>query len=456
VKLSQDQEDVLKAAARWLKHAPEPTFDTKYILGDEKKVTIGFAHDYPVCAVGGYAGTGKTTILRHMGENHAGIRFVTPTHKAAGVLRGKLPADLKMKVNTYHQLIYLPKPTYTCELSGLSMKALPSCGCEDGDACEHVPQFEPCRRHEACPNADGSSPCKAQEHLEFDKREYLEGHISLIIVDEASMLTEDEVNDIRSYGVPVMLVGDHGQLPPVKAKMNPWILAPKLLLTVNHRQGEESGIPEAAVCARTSGALSARSYGSSVSVLPKSDQRVPGLLERFRPDAKERTVLCQYNRTRAGLNQAFHEQYGPEKLHEGERLMSLQRIDAATVIDPRSGETYGETKIFNGTMATVRRVDSIKPRFIYAVLELDNDWQGKQGVHVLVKMAAEQLGSPDKLSLDRKPRDASCWDFCYAITVHRAQGSEFSKVIAFQETVGDRRSLYTAVTRAKDALIVLN
>lgn len=454
--LSSDQEEVLEQAAKWLALAPTPEYDTKIILGDERKVTVGFAQDYPVCAIGGYAGTGKTTILRTMGENYTNVRFVTPTHKAAGVLRSKLPADLKRHVNTYHQLIYLPKPSYTCELSGLMMKALPSCGCADGETCEHTPQFEPCRRHEGYPAPDGTFPCKAQERLEFDKREYLEGHIALIVVDEASMLTEDEVNDIRSYGVPVMLVGDHGQLPPVKAKMNPWILQPKLLLSINHRQGEESGIPEAAECARSSGVLSQRSYGSSVRTLRKTDPRVPGLLERFRPDARERVVLCQYNKTRAGLNQAFHEQYGDKLLHEGERLMSLQRIDSATTINPDNGETYGETRVFNGTLATVRRVDKISDRFIYAVLELDNDWRGQSGVHILVKMATEQLGNPDKLPLDRKPRDSSSWDYAYAMTVHKSQGSEFSKVIVMQESAGDMRSLYTACTRAKDGLIVLN
>lgn len=455
MQLSPDQEEVLAQATSWLAQAPLPEYETKIILGEERKITVGTAHDYPVCAIGGYAGTGKTTILKELGERYLNIRFVTPTHKAAAVLRSKLPAELKRKVNTYHQLIYLPKPTFTCTLSGLQMKALPSCGCEDGDACEHTPMFEPCRRHEAYPDKDGSYACKAQEHLEFEKREYIEGHIPLIVVDEASMLAEQEVNDLRSYGIPVLLVGDHGQLPPVKAPMNRWIKTPKLLLTVNHRSGEASGIPEAADDARASGILNARCYGSSVQVLSQADPRVPALLERFKPDARARVVLCQYNRTRSQLNEVFHEQYGDEPLCEGERLISLQRIDNATVINPVNGEALGETRIFNGTLATVRRIDKISPRFIYAVLELDNDWRGKEGVHVLVKMAAEQLGAADKLPLDRKPRDASCWDYAYALTVHRSQGSEFNQVIVLQETKGDKRSLYTAVTRAKEGLVVL-
>lgn len=455
MKLSPDQEYALEQATQWLALAPLPEYETKIILGEERKITVGTAHDYPVCAIGGLAGTGKTTILRELGERYLNIRFVTPTHKAAAVLRSKLPADLKRKVNTYHQLIYIPRPTFTCQLSGLQMKALPSCGCEDGDACEHTPMFEPCRRHEVSPSPDGTYPCKAQEHLEFEKREHIEGHISLIVVDEASMLGESEVQDLRSFGVPVLLVGDFGQLGPVRSEMNPWIKTPKLLLTVNHRSEDESGIPQAAEDARASGILNARRYGSSVQVLSQEDPRVPALLERFKPDARARVVLCQYNRTRSQLNAAFHEQYGDEPLHEGERLISLQRIDNATVINPVNGEALGETRIFNGTLATVRRIDKISPRFIYAVLELDNDWRGKEGVHVLVKMAAEQLGAQDKLPLDQKPRDASGWDYAYALTVHRSQGSEFSQVIVLQETKGNKRSLYTACTRAKEALIVL-
>lgn len=456
MKLSDDQEKALESVTRWLASAPSPLFSSRTILGSERKVTIGFAHDYPVCAVGGLAGTGKTTILREMGEMYSNVRFVTPTHKAAGVLRGKLPAELKRQVTTYHQLIYLPKPSYTCQLSGLSMMPLPSCSCLPEDNCEHVPGFYPCRRHEAYPDKEGAYPCKAQEHLEFEKREYLEGHINLIVVDEASMLTELEVNDIRSYGVAVMLVGDYGQLPPVKAKMNPWILEPKLRLTVNHRQGEASGIPEAAEDARLHGRLLKAAYGDSVRVLSMTDPRIDDLLKGFHPDARERTVLCQYNKTRANLNQLFHEQYGEDILQEGERLMSLQRIEAATVIDPVTGDAYGETKVLNGTIATVRRVDRIASRFVYAVLELDCDWRGVPGVHILVKMSAEQLGQPDRLPFDQKPKDTSLWDYCYAITAHKAQGSEFSQVIVVQESIGDRRWLYTSVTRARDALVVIS
>lgn len=451
MQLSSDQEEALDKAAFWLSQAPAPVHDVKLILGEKRNVTIGIAQDYPVFSVGGLAGTGKTTIMREVAERVANVRFVTPTHKAAAVLRSKLPPELKRKVQTYHQLIYLPKPSYTCKLSGLSQKALPAvCGCADGDVCEHAHTFMPCRRHEGT-----QTNCQPQERLDFEKREFIEGHINLIVVDEASMLQESEVLDIRSYGIPVMLVGDYGQLPPVQGQLSPWIKNPTVTLTVNHRQNEKSGIINAALEARNHGTLYQSGYGSAVRVLGMGDSRVPGLLERFRPDAKESAVLCQFNRTRSLLNTQFHLQYGDKPLNEGERLISLQRIDNATVIDPETGDAEGETRIYNGTLCTVKRVDRITERFIYALVELDNDWQGKQGVHVVLKLAAEQLGRPDKLPLDRKPRDAALLDYAYCLTGHKAQGSEMNNVIVIQERTGDKRWLYTCVTRSKKALIVI-
>jgi len=465
--LSGDQLEALRAVTKWHADAPEPAFDYKDAGGaggsadkGPQKITIGFAHDYPVLSLGGYAGTGKTTVLKNVGLSIQNVRFVTPTHKAAQVLRSKLPEEMQRKVVTFHSLIYTPNPKYSCELSGLEMEALDAeCGCAAGDFCDHAPVFQPCMRHVAGNGSgDGSQPdreCKPVEHLTFQKRGYLASWSSVIVVDEASMLTEDEVNDIRSFGVPVLLVGDHGQLSPVKARMNPWIEHPQLVLTVNHRQGETSGIPSAADEAREHGVLRNARYGSSVSCISQGNEKVPGLLERFRPDAKSRTVIVQYNRTRAALNSAFHEQHGPDVINPGERLIALQRLEGVVILDPRTGDAVGETFVLNGTMATVKRVDQIRPRTATCVLELDNDWKGAKGVNVLVNLSTEQLGAEQKLSLDRKPRNAVLWDYAYALTCHKAQGSEFDQVIVMHEGGTDRRWLYTAVTRAKEGLIVL-
>ena len=56
--------------------------------------------------------------------------------------------------------------------------------------------------------------------------------------------------------------------------------------------------------------------------------------------------------------------------------------------------------------------------------------------------------------------EAVCrFEFAYAITCHKAQGSEFDFVIVFDESwvFGEaaRRWLYTAITRAKEKLLII-
>src|SRR5262249_49768197 len=48
----------------------------------------------------------------------------------------------------------------------------------------------------------------------FELRQHLEG-VQTIIVDEASMLNDRLFKDLLSFGLPLLLVGDHGQLEPV-------------------------------------------------------------------------------------------------------------------------------------------------------------------------------------------------------------------------------------------------
>lgn len=455
MRLSSDQEQVLADVTDWYVRAPAPWFRIDNI---GSKYTVGSAHEYPVCAVGGYAGTGKTTILREVGEAHARTVFCTPTHKAAAVLRSKLPARLADRVRTFHSLIYQATPVYHCRTTGLKIEVVnEECACGH-DECECVHSFVPCHVHA---NPDGNAGCDVVEDLRFERRTYLSGHYTAVVVDEASMLTEQQVQDIRSFGLAVLLIGDHGQLPPVKGSMNPWIKQPKLTLTVNHRQGETSGIIQAAEAARTTGHLYERSYGHSAKVIPVHSSLARALMDRFQPDCRDRAVIVQYNESRAALNRMFHARVAAnapddELLINGERIVALQREETVPVVNAK-GEVYSETFLFNGTLATVLDTTYVSQsgKVVEVVAELDSDWRGQPGVRVLLRVATEQLGRPKQLDYRSKPHSASLWDYAYAITAHRAQGSEFSQVLVWYEGRNDPRWLYTAVTRARDALVVL-
>ena len=51
------------------------------------------------------------------------------------------------------------------------------------------------------------------------------------------------------------------------------------------------------------------------------------------------------------------------------------------------------------------------------------------------------------------------FDYGYAITAHKAQGSQFEKIVVFDEWLGDKeyhnRWLYTSVTRASQKLVIV-
>src|SRR5262249_34437968 len=63
-----------------------------------------------------------------------------------------------------------------------------------------------------------------------------------VIVDEASMVSEEIHNDLRSFGLPLIFVGDHGQLPPVQrsdGRASNLMDRPALTLQKVHRNAGE-------------------------------------------------------------------------------------------------------------------------------------------------------------------------------------------------------------------------
>src|SRR6185295_11202400 len=141
------QNDALKSVADWLKSGPG---------------TVGAAQ---VFRLFGYAGTGKTTLARHIADEADGeVKFAAFTGKAASVMRGKGCRG----ASTIHSLIYRAR--------------------ESG---EEIPNFD---------LWDEAPASKAE----------------LIIIDECSMVDAELGRDLLSFGVPVLVLGDPAQLPPIQ------------------------------------------------------------------------------------------------------------------------------------------------------------------------------------------------------------------------------------------------
>jgi exodeoxyribonuclease-5 len=164
---SPHQDAALKAVATWLKAKP------------------GRNNTPPVFRLFGYAGTGKTTLAKHIAAGVDGkVLFAAFTGKAASVMRQKGCTG----ASTIHSLIYRAR--------------------ESG---EETPSFD--LWHD-------SPAAKAR----------------LIVIDECSMVDAELGRDLLSFGSPVLVLGDPAQLPPIQGGGFFTDQAPDAMLTEVHRQ----------------------------------------------------------------------------------------------------------------------------------------------------------------------------------------------------------------------------
>lgn len=250
---------------------------------------------------------------------------------------------------------------------------------------------------------------------------------ALLVVDEASMVTTDVHRDLLEAGIRILYVGDFGQLAPVGS--DPGLMRdPDVKLETVMRQSLESPILRFAHAART--------YRPPVPV------QEPGLLVRGtnwyvkQPDSwlgSFDVVMVCFNATRVTINSRIRQHLGRKSdIEVGERLICL-----------RNERSKG---LFNGMIVSVSTV--------HRNGEIDVVTDEGRPIYNLMP-CREQLGNPGRvdLLLDRR---RSLFDYGYAITVHKGQGSQWDRVLVVEEysTLFDiYRLRYTAATRAVRELV---
>jgi exodeoxyribonuclease-5 len=118
----------------------------------------------------------------------------------------------------------------------------------------------------------------------------------MIVLDEASMVDEVLYKDLCSYGLPILAVGDHGQLPPVQGALN-LMASPAIRLEKIHRQAADNPIVQMSLRAREGRGILTGDYGAVRKV---TRRRLPEILERYGADFDAAgMVLCGTNNTRA-------------------------------------------------------------------------------------------------------------------------------------------------------------
>ncbi len=394
-----------------------------------------FHHGTQIFVLCGYAGTGKTFLIDHTVRKLGLVAgksavFVAPTGKAASVLlRSGTPAG------TVHSLIYTRE--------------------EDIEV-------------------DENGEIVSERFLRFVRKEKIDPEIKLIVVDETSMVSDEVLRDLLSYGVKCLFSGDPAQLPPVGGS-NTLLSMPCVTLTQIVRQEKDNPIVRIASMARAGKLLPFGSYGDNVEILPKNSL-TPQQRRRLFLEADQ--IIVGTNRTRENLNREIRSYLGISASAvlpvEGEKLICTLNNWSKT-LDER-----GEFHLVNGIIGVCRNVKEgedglasldFKADFLShtvealpfdtGVFETGKYYHG-YGDKACYLQNGALVHENNFEMLKRfkiKREDTVCrFEFAYAVTCHKAQGSEYDFVVVFDESrIFDdgARWLYTAITRAKKKLVIL-
>jgi exodeoxyribonuclease-5 len=245
--------------------------------------------------------------------------------------------------------------------------------------------------------------------------------------------------------VPVVAVGDHGQLPPINGNFN-LMQTPVLKLEKIHRQAQENPIIKVSMIARQEGFIPISTFSSQVKKYDKEDEEtgsiVPELLSGYDNDT---LVLCGYNHTRIKLNKYIRQllEFFSEEPIAGDRIICLRNNQ--------------KKEIYNGMLGTIKTIEEDNEEWYFACIDLDE-------ISYSGLISKQQFGANTGMNFtkDRKrTMEGDLFDFGYALTVHKAQGSQARKVILFEERFKQmddemwRRWLYTGVTRAEEELYII-
>lgn len=390
--------------------------------------------DAQIFVLCGYAGTGKTFLINYAVKKLGLIAgesavFVTPTGKAASVLiRAGTPAG------TLHSLIYTRE--------------------EDIEV-------------------DENGEIVSERFLRFVKKEKIDKDIRLIVVDETSMVSDEALKDLLSFGVKCLFCGDPAQLPPVGGS-NTLLSMPCITLSQIVRQ-EENAIVRLAEKARAGEYIEYGEYGDGTVVLPRREF-TREVRRRLFPKADQ--ILVGTNRTRNAINREIRESMGisPEARLpiDGEKIICtlnnwsrpLDEQGMFHLVNGIIGKCYNVREQEDGLGQLDFQADFLTDKayglpFDAGIFTAGRYFHGYGDKACLLENGTLVHESSYEIlrRLKVKREDTvNRFEFAYAVTCHKAQGSEYDFVIVMDESKffeNSREWLYTAITRAKKKLLIV-
>lgn len=421
IDFTQDQLNVLKLIRDWfggLKSKSNSRYRQVSLAGTEDSSRLLY--------IGGYAGVGKTTLIKYILEQlqiqpHRAT-FCTYTGKAALVMSDKTGYD----TSTVHSAIY------------------------------HVAE----------------DPLIPGRLIVQKKREPDLLYSRVVFLDEVSMIDKEMMADLLSYGVPIICFGDPFQLPPIGGDAYfSDDRRPDYMMTQITRNAIDSPIIWISKEIREGrGMPSSGSYDGGAWIGPRSLLSEEAYLGTDQ-------ILVGYNNTRVFYNDWMREKLGFAQ--RGDRSLPVM---GEKLICLKNNKQFG---VVNGQLLTALDSgmweDHSQMKFRMSLCdhgkwppELFDAFQEAKG-RPISSMKSTSLGKGPSLILRDQPCFAGhLWDakvpeeyqlhwtqlketveltFATAITVHKAQGSQFDRPLLINEPpmrdpVLNSRWQYTGITRA--------
>lgn len=325
--------------------------------------------------IGGYAGSGKTTLMKYLTQFFPEFGVCAYTGKAANVQRRKGMA----RAQTIHSLIYRPVIEFG-KLVGFDLATPDELGCKG------------------------------------------------FAVDEGSMVPKEIYEDMASYGLPMIFVGDHGQLEPIGTDFN-LMKSPDYRLEEIHRNAG----PIAKFAEKLRFGYGACSFNACEEVQFRN-VRYLGVDDYLGVDQ----VICAYNKTRVSVNAECRAALGySDLINVGERIMCLKNNKARS--------------LFNGMQGVVTQLYE-DPRTGRKLMDFEFDGTTYEGIWYDSRSFGREKNDIEYVGKDNPVP----FDYAYCVTAHKSQGDEWGKVLVIEQKCkmwDHKRWAYTAASRAKEKVV---